>query len=209
MRPAVLAALSLLLLLAGGVTRARADDAAEPIELPDGDAWVHPPSGFRFPPDVGTFTRVSAFRYDEDGQDVSVGYSDRALKVILTTYVYPNRGQSLLRHFEQVKRDVVQIHPGAEPLTEGPWELEQGNRKFNGRRAAFAFRITVGDREHDVISEAYLLRVGEHFIKFRVTCPKEKYEPAEDRVARFLQSLKLPGPTAAAAAPVAPAVPAK
>lgn len=192
-----------LVLFALAPWSARAADGAEPIELPDGLPYVHEPSGFRFPPDVGTFTRVSAYRYDDAGRDVSVGYNDQALKVILTTYVYPNRDESLLRHFERVKRDVRQVHAEAAVLNEGPWALEQAGKRFTGRRAAMSFRVTVGGQVHEVVSEVYLLRLGANFIKFRVTCPGTKYEPAEDRVARFLQSLKLPPPQAAAAAPAA------
>jgi hypothetical protein len=178
-----------------------AADGAEPLDLPPGQVYVHEPSGFHFPPDVGTFTRVSGFRYDDEGQDVSVGYNDLALKVIVTAYVYPARGESLLKHFEHVKHDVRQIHPEVVALNEGPWTLEQGERKFTGRRAAFAFRVTVGGKPTDVVSEAYLVRVGSNFIKFRATCPKARYEAAEDRVGRFLQSLKFPEPAAAATTP--------
>src|SRR4051794_18103245 len=209
MRVAAVAVVVLLF----GATATRGAGAAEPIEVPEGEPYLHPPSGFRFPADVGTFTRVSAYRYDEDGRDVSVGYSDRGLKVILTAYVYPNRGQSLLRHFEQVKHDLRQINPAAEPASEGAWELEQNGRKFTGRRAKFEFRLKVGDKEREVVSEAYLLRLGDNFVKFRVTCPKEKYEPAEERVVRFFEALKLPGaaapPAAPAPAPAAAPVPAR
>ena len=96
---------------------ARAADS-EPIDLPDGEPWRHESSGFQFPPDVGTFTRVSAFRYDDEGRNVSVGYSDRALKVIMTAYVYPNRGLPLAQHFDQVKADVRQVHPDAAKNTD-------------------------------------------------------------------------------------------
>lgn len=186
-----------------------ATDGPEPLDLPAGAPYVHEPSGFRFPPDVGTFTRVSGFRYDDEGQDVSVGYSDLALKVIVTAYVYPSRGESLLKHFEKVKHDVRQIHPEVQAISEGPWTLEQGDRKFTGRRAAFAFRVTVGGQPTNVVSEAYLVRVGSNFIKIRATCPKARYEAAEDRVGRFLQSLKFPEPAAAAATPTPAAVSGK
>ena len=50
-----------------------------------------------------------------------------------------------------------------------------------------------------LVSEAFLLRQGDHFIKFRVTCPEERFEAASDRIGRFLQSLKIPQPVASAA----------
>lgn len=163
------------------------------IELPEGEPWVHEASSFVFPPDVGTFTRVDASRFDEPGRNVSVGYVDRGLRVMASVYVYPNPGLPLAGHFEQVKRDVLDIHPQARLLSEGQWTLEQGDRKFTGRRAAFAFRLAAADKEQEVVSEAYLLRLGEFFIKFRITCPKARYEPAAERIERFLKSLKLPG----------------
>jgi hypothetical protein len=189
-----------ILLLCTGPTVAAPEDVSEPIDLPPGKAWVHEPSGVRFPPDVGTFTRVSGYRYDDDGKNVSVGYSDAALKLILTAYVYPNGGESTLKHFERVKRDVKLIHPESTIVAEGQWTFEQGGRKLSGRRAAFVFSVPIAGRQREVISEAYLLRLGDHFVKFRATCPREKYEAAVDRVARFFQALKLPEESARAAA---------
>ena len=188
---------TLLILLAVAALAARAADS-EPIELTRDVPWRHESSGFVFPQDVVTFTRVSAFRYDDTGHNVSVGYNDRALRVVLTAYVYPNpQDHSLLRHFEQVKHDVQEVHPAAQVVSEGPWKLQQGDRTLTGRRATFAFRVNIGGQEHDVVSEAYLLRLGKHFVKFRVTCPKQRHEAAADRVERFLQSLKIPDPAAA------------
>lgn len=188
MRLASAAAVSLLL-----VVFARGQpEPFERIELPEDEPWVHEPSGFRFPPDIGTFTRVNALRYDDDGLDVSVGYNDRALKTVLTVYVYPHGDDTIEAEFDKTKGSVRQVHPKAKALADGKWELEQGRRKFAGRHAAFAFTIKAGDRQQEVVSEAYLLRVGDYFIKFRMTCPKDKHEPAADRATRFMQSLTLP-----------------
>jgi len=187
-----------LVFLALAVSTSPAADS-EPIELTRDVPWRHEPSGFVFPQDVVTFTRVSAFRYDDEGRNVSVGYSDRALRTILTAYVYPSGGAPLAKHFEQVVRDVREVHPDAEVLAEGAWKLEQNGRKFTGRRATFRFRATIGGQEREFVSEAYLLRLGDLFLKFRVTCPKDTYEAASDRIARFLQTLKIPDPAAAAA----------
>lgn len=170
----------------------------ERIVLPENEPWVHEPSGFRFPPDVGTFTRVNALRYDDDGRDVSVGYNDRALKTILTVYVYPHDGDTVEAEFAKTKGSVRQVHPRAKALADGKWDLTQGRRKFTGRRAAFEFTVKAADRQQEVVSEACLLRVGDYFVKFRMTCPKDKHEPASDRATRFMQSLKLPDAVGAA-----------
>ena len=195
MSPTRLAVLGLFVLTM--LARPSAANASEPIGLPEGEPYVHEPSGFRFPADVNTFTRTSAYRYDDTGHNISVGYNDAALRCILTAYVYPNRGLPLGAHFDQVKRDVSEVHRDAKLVAEGEWTLKQGEKIYTGRRAAFSFNVKIRGEAHDVVSEAYLLRHGDHFIKFRVTCPKEKYEPAAERVGRFLESLKLPEPVAA------------
>jgi hypothetical protein len=195
MRRTFPASVPLLVVALVAVRAAAADD----IELPAGEAWVHEPSGFRFPPDVGTFTRLGATRYDDDGRNVSVGYGDRALRVLMTAFVYPNTpGMSLDNHFEQVKREVRRFNPQATLVAEGQWTLEQGNRKFTGRRAAFGYAIESKGRKQSVVTEVYLLRLGGQFVKFRMTCPQDKYEPAAERLERFLKSLTLPGPRTAA-----------
>ena len=185
-----------LALLAIAVSTLLAADS-EPIELTRDVPWRHEPSGFVFPQDVVTFTRVSASRYDDEGRNVSVGYSDRALRTIVTAYVYPSGGAPLAQHFEQVKRDVREVHPDAKVLAEGAWKLEQNGRKLTGRRATFSFRASIGGREQEFVSEAYLLRLGDVFLKFRTTCPKDRYEAASDRIARFLQALRVPDPARA------------
>jgi hypothetical protein len=195
------AAVACLFLFASAVAPALA--ASDEIDLPEGEAWLHEPSGFKFPADVGTFTRLGASRFDEEGRNVSVTYGDRALKVLVTTFVYPNTpDMSLASHFEQVKRELRKANANARVLAEGPWTLEQGKRKLTGRRAAFSFNIDVGGgKKQEVVSEVYLLRLGDQFLKFRVTCPQEKYEAAADRVGRFVKSLEVPEALAAKPVP--------
>ena len=201
MRHSSALAVTCLVLIASPLSPALAADSDE-IDLSEGEVWVHDPSGFRFPPDLGTFTRLGASRFDDKGRNVSVTYGDRALKVLVTAFVYPNTpNMSLAAHFEQVKRELRSVNRNAKVLAEGPWTLEQGKQKFTGRRAAFSFAIDARGRMQEVVSEVYLLRLGDKFVKFRVTCPQDKHEPAVDRVGRFLQSLKLPEPQAAGSVP--------
>jgi hypothetical protein len=188
--------------------RARAQDS-EPIPLEEDEPFVHGPSGFSFPAHLGTFTRASADKYDETGRNVSVGYLDRGQKVLVSVYVYPHGGQSLKTHFERVKGEVAQVHPRAKLTADEAWTLKQGSndegaegeegkkagRTYAGRKATyeFALRRRGGEAGGDtVVSEAYLLRHGEFFIKFRVTCPADNHPAASDRVERFLRRLTLP-----------------
>ena len=203
-----LAAACLSFLLWAAVTPAFA--ASDEIELPEGEAWVHEPSGFKFPADVGTFTRLGASRFDKEGRNVSVTYGDRALKLLVTSFVYPNTpDMTLAAHFEQVKRELKSVNRNAKQLADGAWTLEQGKRKFTGRRAAFSFTVDVGrGQKQAVVSEVYLLLLGDQFVKFRVTCPEDKYEAAADRVARFVKAVEVPEALAAKAEPAKQPAPA-
>lgn len=186
---------------------------AESIPLEEDEPFVHGPSGFTFPAHLGTFTRASADKYDGAGRNVSVGYLDRGQKVLVSVYVYPHGGQSLKTHFERVKRDVSEVHPRAKLKADEAWTLKQGaedeggegeegkkaGRTYAGRKATYEFvlrrRAGEGGGEpggDTVISEAYLLRHGEFFIKFRVTCPADNHPAASERVERFLRRLTLP-----------------
>jgi hypothetical protein len=59
------------------------------------------------------------------------------------------------------------------------------------------------------VSEVYLVLLGDQFLKFRVTCPQDKYEAAADRVARFVKAAEVPEALAAKAEAAKPAAPAK
>jgi len=182
---------------------------SEPIPLEEDEPFVHEPSGFTFPAHLGTFTRASADKYDGAGRNISVGYLDRGQKVLVSVYVYPHGGQSLKTHFERVKREVAQVHPQAKLTADEAWTLKQGaddegaegekgkkpGRTYAGRKATYEFvlRRRGGEAGGDTVtSEAYLLRHGDFFIKFRVTCPADNHPAASERVERFLRRLTLP-----------------
>jgi hypothetical protein len=182
------------LLVLSFLTATDSAGGSEKIDMARDKTWVHEPTGFRFPPDLGTFTRLGGTRFDEDGRNVSVMYGDRALRLMVSAYVYPDTaGVSLANHFEQVKRELRKVNPKAEVLADGKWTLQQGGRKFSGRRAAFSSELrTRGGEVLNLVEEVYLLLQGDQFIKFRVTCPQDKYEASAERVERFLKALTLP-----------------
>jgi hypothetical protein len=192
MRPTLLALLPLLLFAL--VTSPARAAGSNDLDLPEGKPWVHEPTGFAFPPDLGTFTRLGGTRYDKQGDNISVAYGDRALRVLLTAFVYPNTpGMTLNDHFEQVKRELRKVNPKAKVLADGKWTLQQGKKTFTGRRATFTFTMEMrGGGQQEVVSEVYLLLLGDQFVKFRVTCPQDKFEAASERVGKFLTSLTLP-----------------
>ena len=195
-------AASLLVLIAASCyapARAQPPEAT-PIPLEDEEPYTHAATGFEFPAEVSLFDRVGAHRYDDAERNVAVGYIDRALKIILTAYVYPNEGAKLAPHFKQIKDDVRQVHPKARLASEGKWTLKPGGNggaEVTGLRATFTFSAEFAGKQRELLSDAYLLRHGAYFIKFRITYPADRRDEVAERVSRFFGALKLPKATAA------------
>ena len=191
--PAVLAALSVVSSLLLPAPPARAD-ARKPTEIAveEGAAYEHAPSGFVFPASVGDFTRVSAWQYDDAGGNVSVGYNHPETMTVATAYVYPAGEAEAAEHIEQVKRDVLQVHPDARETSAGDWVLKQGGKTYAGLQAAYTFRGEFAGKERDLNSEAYLVKHGPNFVKFRITYPAEHAEAARGQIAKLFAGLTLP-----------------
>ena len=196
-RLAPASAVSLLLLVASCGTPARAQPPeAIPIPLDDEEPYTHAATGFEFPAEVSLFDRVGAHRYDDAARNVAVGYIDRGLKVILTAYVYPSEGAKLSSHFQQIKDDVRQVHPSARLRSEGKWTMKQGEEAGappSGLRATFTFNAEFAGKQRELLSDAYLLRHGTYFVKFRITYPADRRDEVAERVNRFFEALKFPG----------------
>jgi hypothetical protein len=191
--PAALAALSLVLSLTLPARPAHADPRKPTkIDVAEGSAYEHAPSGFVFPASVGEFTRVSAWQYDDAGDNVSVGYNHPETMTVATAYVYPADDAEAAEHIEQVKRDVLQVHPDARETSAGDWVLKQGGKTYAGLQAAYTFRDEFAGKERDLNSEAYLVRHGPNFVKFRITYPAEHAEAARSHVAKLFAGLTLP-----------------
>ena len=169
---------------------------AKPIRLDEEAPYVHRATGFAFPAEVSLFDRVSAHRYDDAERNVAVGYIERGLKIILTAFVYPSQGLRLSPHFEQVKADVREVHPDATLASEGKWTVKQADdgEELAGLRATFTFSAKFAGKQRKLLSDAYLLRQDGYFIKFRITYPADRRDEVAERVSRFFDTLKFPGP---------------
>lgn len=153
---------------------------------------LHAPTGFEFPRNVGAFRRSVAYAFDATGANLSVGYIDPALKIILTSYIYPPAGVPLDAHFRKSKDDLTQLNKSAKLLEEGSITLQHGKRGYEGLRARYQLRGLLGGVEQDLISELYLFTTGGHFVKFRLTYPAADAKAAATRVEFFLNALHFP-----------------
>jgi hypothetical protein len=196
-RRTLTAAIVFLALIPAGASGAEPSNPPQAKAIPlDEDApYVHRATGFAFPAEVSLFDRVSAHRYDDAERNVAVGYIDRGLKIILTAFVYPSQGLKLTPHFEQVKADVREVHPDAKLASEGKWTVKQGDggEALTGLRASFTFSAEFAGKPRKLLSDAYLLRQGGYFIKFRITYPADRRDEVAERVTRFFDTLKFPG----------------
>lgn len=154
----------------------------------------HVYSGFQFPYNVGAFRRVVAYTFDEAGTNLSVGYSDPSLKIIMTVYVYPHLSIPMDKHFKQLKADVEQVNSSAKLLEESSITLRQGKRQYEGMRARYGYIGRLDGVDQDLISEAYLFKSGRHYVKYRLSYPTADAKAAAIRTEFFLNELKFPEP---------------
>jgi len=155
---------------------------------------AHVYSGFEFPFNIGAFRRVVAYTFDEAGTNLSVGYSDPSLKIIMTVYVYPHLSIPMDKHFKQIKGDIVQVNDKAKLLEDGSFTLRQGKRQYEGMRARYGYIGRLDGVDQDLVSEAYLFRSGRHFVKYRLSYPAADAKAAAIRTEFFLGELKFPEP---------------
>ncbi len=153
---------------------------------------VHAASGFVFPFNVGAFRRSVAYTFDDAGNNLSVGYSDPSLKIIMTAYVYPTLGVPMDAHFKQTKADIVRVNAKAKLTKEGGITITQGKRQYEGQHARYEYIGLIAGVEHDVVSEAYVFVHGKNFVKFRLTYPAADAKAAAIRVEFFLSALAFP-----------------
>ena len=126
------------------------------VERGDG-AVVMTASGMAFPKSVAGYDRADPHVYAADGTDVSVGYVRTGLVagVSATVYVYPApavasfgsppdvvaaaRARLSRGEFDRRKAELVDAHPDARLLDEGPVTLAQAGRPHDGWRATYTY----------------------------------------------------------------------
>ena len=185
-----------LLLLTAAAAPATRPAEPRPIKVEPNKPFAHAASGFVFPYNVGAFRRATVHAFDDAGANVSVGYADPSLKIVLTAYVYPHLGLGADTHFRQVKTDVARANPKAELLEEGKATAGPDGRQYDGLRARYEFVGRFGGVDQDLISEAYLFAHGPNFVKYRLTYPAADAKAAALRVEFFLKTLAFPEPPA-------------
>jgi hypothetical protein len=167
------------------------------------ESYVHEFSNFVFPKKVGHFLRLNMQNNDRHGSDVSVEYNSDT-GIMLTVQVYPARRSSLETgkdpleaHFQGVKGTVLRNSPDAQLISEGPARVTQKGKSYSGKMAVmtmedFRARAKPSRKRPKGISELRVFRLGEHFIKYRMTYSEAIRGNAEKEIRDFMIRLKWP-----------------
>jgi hypothetical protein len=185
---------------------------AQAVPLKLEGPYVHAGTGIEFPATAEGFRRVLPRRYDEEGNDVGIGYSrvwkDFHAEVTIYAYPAPLRADGQVMTFdEQFTQECLELRQGKEGvklIATGPVPGTLGGAEVAGRFAEFE---CAGTREFGGRRVATVLTSfpkGDWRLKYRVTLPAERRDPGLAAVRDLLATLKLP-PLGVTLADVAPA----
>ena len=156
--------------------------------------YVHPPSGMKFPENVGPFQRKRIIGYDRTGHYISVRYNlvNAGREVAATIYIYPgpevgeNSKDLSQRHFDALKAHIAGNHPGARLVYEGDIQLDQEGEVLRGKKASFRFEDVFAFKVEQLTSHAYLFRRDKWFIEYRITYPQVLDDTVGEDVGKFM-----------------------
>jgi hypothetical protein len=173
---------------------AQATFAAGPTTVPIDSAktYTHAASHMEFPAHLATFDRINVFRYDDDADDISVGYNDTIVGVIATVYIYPDPNIGLDAHFEQIKDQIQQVHPAYKLLAQEKWTLRQQNHEYAGHKAVYAYTDAFMGKKQPIISQAYLIKVKGNFIAYRISFPRDQEKGSQELIQKLIDKLTIP-----------------
>lgn len=185
----------LIPLLLAACAGPNADFAPEPIDVAPNKTYVNERSGFRFPPQVASFTRVSITNQTADESDVGVRYNDATNRIVMVVYVYPvppGLDGDFKRNFEACKSEMAIKRGNCQMLSEEEVYVTSGGTPHPGVHATYAFSDTFDGSYQPLRSELYLFMVSHWLIKYRVTYPDSQTAVAVPVIATFMNTLVWP-----------------
>ena len=164
--------------------------------LSSAETYINTPSNFQFPSMVAGFERAQITKFDPQGQDVGIGFNHLAHKIAMTVYVYPipqGMPEDPIRaHFGTCKYEILKRHAGAQPISEQSVKISVGGSVRSGKRATFSYSQVFAHQHQAVLSDVYLFRNGQRFIKYRVTYPIGAQSEAKADIHNFMSQLLWP-----------------
>lgn len=161
--------------------------------------YTHQATGVQFPEEFVPYVRVSIHEYDAAGDNVGIGYNLHSFRepTILTVYLYPGPSPSqgrpaappdvlLEEHYQEALLTILASHRDPQIISQEPFVLRQAGQTLRGRRAIVRFREDFAGQEQDCSSCLYLFYHNHWFIKYRMTCPAEVYDLAQQYMEQFV-----------------------
>ena len=151
-----------------------------------------------YPRVLGSFYRTDITRYDATGENASVGYNyfeeTGDTLIAFTAYVYPAANESLDDALKSATNDVKSERRGVKVLGTTPAKTQQAGQTYEGRKTTFQYEDKFGGRgeKQKLMSELYLFKKGDRFVKYRVTYPAAAAAQAQQRLAGFLSAFPWP-----------------
>jgi hypothetical protein len=151
-----------------------------------------------YPATLGGFYRTDVKRYDELGENASVGYnlfSDTGeTRIAFTAYFFPAKeGQSFDDAVKQATNEVRGERRGVKVLATEPVKTRQAGQDYEGRKVTFNYADEFGRGEKQpLVSELYLFKKGDKLVKHRVTYPAADAAYVQQRLAAFLPAFPWP-----------------
>ena len=151
---------------------------------------VHALSGFAFPERIGAFRRGPVLRYNNAGDDVSVGYDEDSAEIVATLYVYPTHGRTLEAEFAARQHEVSQAHPDAQLISSG--NVAVTPKRISAPSASYTFAVEVAGGEQQLRSELLVAQAGNWFVEYRISYPAENQASAAAKIKTLLQKFAWP-----------------
>ncbi len=173
----------------------RANESAQEnkifVEKQDG-TLKHVMSGFLFPTRLGSFERGPVNQYNEQGDDVSVGYNEYSSLIIATLYVYPTHGSSLSEEFARRQNEIANFRDYSNVKLVSTANVTVTPRKLKAMQASYTLTAGLAGKIRPVESVLLVAQQGDWFIEYRISYPAAHHDDALPKVQKLEHTFAWP-----------------
>lgn len=146
---------------------------------------------FNFPAAVGPFRRAQVHNFTREGLDRSASYVSTT--GLMSAYVYPVRppyAPTLPAHFAQIDKDIHTLWKDVRVVSKNSTSVTRNGRTYPGMEETLTARDAT--RNSEVVSRAALFSLGDRYLAFRFTAPKQAGFEAAAQMRLFLDRFPWP-----------------
>jgi len=189
-----------------GVGKRPANSGPEKINV--AGPYMHKKTKMVFPEKFENLFRTGVTKFDQKEEDIGVGYSGNDLPLEITVFVYPapknvsiaapkdavehTRDLLFLNHYEALKGEVLRANASAVLLSEGDFELIQGQESYPGKVAKYKLNYTYALGERPSLSSLYLFQIGKWLVSYRITYLDSFENEFDPMIRSLMKGIKFP-----------------